>query len=296
MISPHVLSRAETRWRDLLARRPDLSDAVALQRQLVDRTSQLADLLLQHDAARDRLVPDAAADNVQQGVPAFVGAAWTAGIRAAAPALDDFCNLLAEGGAGDPAVHVRDALREGRIYPDTLVAASLARNRHAIACGAAQLGLAADLLWLIGELCAAPVAAVERDRLAVDGRIAEAVSRWKHGFCPFCGSWPAFAESARQHGQRTLRCSFCAAGWEAEGARCIHCGATEDLRIGLTDPAGSASNIEACDKCRHYLKSLDVDSPTPPLLVPVEDLVSVDLDEAAAEAGYTRPTVQDWNA
>jgi FdhE protein len=297
VIPPPIDSQAEARWRDLVTRRPELADAVALQRHLVARTSELADLL-ECRSPSDGPPIDAALANIARGVPALAGATWEISAPAAAPSLDDFCALLAEGGAGDAATHLREALRSGRVRPDTLIAASLARNQHAIGCGAAQLDLSADLVWLVGELGAAPVAVAARERLMSNPTIAAAVTDWSRGYCPFCGSWPAFAESSVAGAiaaNRTLRCSFCAGGWELQQSGCIYCGA-DDLKIGVGPPEGSGHRIEACDACRYYLKSLSVESPTPPLLLPVEDLATIDLDEAAAEAEYTRPPLPDVHA
>jgi FdhE protein len=293
VIPPNLQPRAEARWHDLVARRAELADAVALQRRLLARSSLLAEMF-ERDPPADGPQRDAAVANITRGVPAFSRAAWETSTPAAAAAVEDFCALLADGGAGDAANHVREAVRSGRIRPDTLVAASLARDQHAIGCGATQVDLSADLVWLVGELAAAPVAVAARERLASPD-VIEAVRSWSHGYCPFCGSWPAFAESVPA-GARMLRCSFCAAGWSSPQPRCIYCGNSDEVKIGVAGPEGTGHRIEACDACRCYLKILSVESPTPPLLLPVEDLATVDLDEAAGEAGYTRPPLPDLHA
>ena len=73
-------------------------------------------------------------------------------------ALPGFCEALVEGGAGDSAAHLLDALRRGEIDAGSLLNASLGRNQKAIRTSSLHMGFAPDLVWLLGELAAAPLA------------------------------------------------------------------------------------------------------------------------------------------
>ena len=66
--------------------------------------------------------------------------------------LPSFCGALAEGGAGDSALHIRDALLHGQIDAGSLLSVSLARNQKAIRTSSLHMGFSPDLVWLIGEL------------------------------------------------------------------------------------------------------------------------------------------------
>ena len=72
--------------------------------------------------------------------------------------LPRLCTALAEGGAGDSALHIRDAIATRHIDADSLLSVSLARNQKAIRTSALHMGFSPDLVWLIGELASAPLA------------------------------------------------------------------------------------------------------------------------------------------
>ena len=135
------------------------------------------------------------------------------------PGLKDIllplCTALAECGAGESALHIRDAIAANGIDADSLLGVSLARNQKAIRTSALHMGFSPDLVWLIGELGSAPLAhhlssIVHRPSSIDDGR-STIDDLWDRGYCPFCGSWPAYIEA--HDGTHTLRCSYCALGW-----------------------------------------------------------------------------------
>jgi len=50
--------------------------------------------------------------------------------------------------------------------------------------------------------------------------------------------------------------------------------------------------VEVCDKCNGYLKVVSSFAPSPPEMLPVEDLATLHLDYIAQERGYARVMVQ----
>jgi FdhE protein len=277
--------RVEARWRRLLAEQPDLSPAVDLQRTLV--RTQLAAL----NAMRERGAPvadlAAMAARLESGRPALAGET-PAPPDLLAPLVWTFARDLADAGAGDAAVHLSQALGARRLDGLSIVRASLARDACAFRMAADQLSLAPDLLWLVGELAAAPYAhlCAEAVTTAPDEQMQAALSGWAHGHCPICGSWPAVGEA--QASGRTLRCSFCAAGWRGPRGACLSCGARD--RLGITRDADRADwSIESCGACETYLKVVAVDDPLVFPLQAIEDLATSPLDRVALERGFHRP-------
>jgi FdhE protein len=57
----------------------------------------------------------------------------------------------------------------------------------------------------------------------------------------------------------------------------------------VPENSGSNSVIEACARCRGYIKSFATLQGSPPDRVMLDDLASVELDVAAVEQGYKRP-------
>ncbi len=292
-----LLDRAEARWTEIGASQPDLTPAIALQRCLVTRTIQTVDRLDGADPPVVSLEPEQAADTLRAGTPALRGAPVALPVAMLSPLVLRACDDLAAGGAGDVARRVRGCLDEGRIDVGSLLVASFDRNQNAIRIKAMHEGIAPDVLWLAAELAVGPAAYVAQRTLfappdagthpAITGALAE----WPHGYCPACGSWPAFGEDPDR--SRQLRCSFCGVGWRLRDPGCTYCGGAPGHLTSLTTEPDAAPRAELCSGCGAYLKWLDLPEPTPFELLPVEDLASTPLDVLAAQKGFGRPSLPE---
>ena len=114
---------------------------------------------------------------------------------------------------------------------------------------------------------------------------------WVEGYCPLCGSWPAFAEVRGVERTRHLRCGRCADSWQLHELLCPYCGNDdhEQLLRLVPEKGGTMRVVEACKRCLGYLKVFTTLQGSPAPKVILDDLASVDLDMAALEQGYRRP-------
>ncbi len=292
---PEALVRhAEIRWADIAAAQPELTPAIAVQRPMVLRTIRAVHRLRLDPPALD-LAPRRIADKLDAGEPLIRGEAPALPVPLLAPLALEACDDLAAGGAGDVARRVRGCLDAGRVDMGSLLAASLDRNQHAIRAKALHEGIAPDVLWLAAELAAGPAAHVAARTLlaaeTAEGAVADARERWRHGYCPACGSWPAFGEACG--GDGALRCSFCGLDWPAQPGRCPYCRAADPGPAWAAAPPGGAGRAALCGGCGGYLKWLDAAAPTPFELLAVEDLASSAVDALAAGRGFGRPPLPD---
>ncbi len=278
--------QATARWTEIRAISTDLHPAIALQQQLVQLTLDAAEQIDQPLPATLSAVR--VLEKWQRGVPALRNE------EVAIPEflrhlLPSFCTALAEGGAGDSVLHIRDALIDGHIDAGSLLSVSLARNRKAMRTSALHMGFSPDLIWLVGELGSSPLA----HHLQV--QLLAGITQWDRGYCPFCGSWPVFIES--RHGLRELRCSFCALGWTLQSHRCIYCGNGGDNFIAAApDVSRARHRVELCGQCACYTKVIEVAEPIPFPLLAIEDLASIGLDHGAMERQYGRPDLYDLDS
>ena len=292
-----LLDRAEARWTEIGASQPDLTPAIALQRRLVTRTIQTVDRLDGADPPVVSLEPEQAADKLRAGTPAFRGEPVALPVAMLRPLVLRACDDLAAGGAGDVARRVRGCLDEGRIDIGSLLVASFDRNQNAIRTKAVHEGIAPDVLWLVAELAVGPAAyEAQRTLFAPPGAgthpaMTAALAEWPHGYCPACGSWPAFGEDPDR--SRQLRCSFCGVGWRLRDPGCTYCGGAPGHLTPLTTESDAAPRAELCSGCGAYLKWLDLPEPTPFELLPVEDLASTPLDVLAVQKGFGRPSLPE---
>ncbi|MGE5172370.1 MAG: formate dehydrogenase accessory protein FdhE, partial [Betaproteobacteria bacterium] len=76
--------------------------------------------------------------------------------------------------------------------------------------------------------------------------------------------------------------------------RCINisCAILAHLPMTMLTVYPEKMRVEACDKCHGCLKVISSFSPTPPEMLPVEDLATLHLDYIARERGYARVLVQ----
>ncbi len=288
-----LLEHAERRWAAIGQEHPELLSAVALQRHLVARTvAAVHDLGLSGEPLLE-IATEPAAARLGDGMPFFRGGTWTLPMEHLGPLVGATCDDLAEGGAGEVASNVKHCLDTGRIDLDSLLLVSLDRNQHAIREKALHESVAPDVLWLAAELAAAPAAYVTARRLAEadTGPLADGLRRWNRGYCPACGSWPAFSEEVDD--VQLLRCSFCGHGWPV-GPGCGYCGGAPANVTWLKEAPSAPRRAQVCGACGGYLKHLELQTRTPFELLPVEDLASTPVDLLAAGHGHGRPPLPEF--
>lgn len=113
-----------------------------------------------------------------------------------------------------------------------------------------------------------------------------------HATCPVCSSEPICAVLRDQdHGaRRSLVCSLCMHEWNFLRVVCPACGEERFDSLPVFTPQEVPQlRIDACDTCRHYIKTVDMTKDG--LAVPiVDELASVSLDLWAADRGYRKLT------
>lgn len=115
---------------------------------------------------------------------------------------------------------------------------------------------------------------------------------WSQSYCPVCAGWPAFAEVRGIERSRYLRCADCGSEWQAACLRCTFCGTTNHEQLASLIPEGRAAgaSIDACNACLGYLKVFTVLRGVPSIHIALHDLATTELDIAAVDRGYRRPT------
>ena len=108
--------------------------------------------------------------------------------------------------------------------------------------------------------------------------------------CPFCQRKPALGvlRPLGDGGQRSLVCSLCLAEWEFRRIVCPACGEEDPAKLPFyTAEELKHVRVEACDRCRCYIKTVDMTQsgraePT------VDEMAAIPLDLWAAKQGYAK--------
>jgi FdhE protein len=108
--------------------------------------------------------------------------------------------------------------------------------------------------------------------------------------CPLCSGRPQVGV-LRQQGdgaKRSLICSLCATEWEYRRIVCPACGeeSVDKLPVYVAEELPHV-RVEACDTCRHYIKTIDLTKDGRAVPV-VDELAAIPLSLWASENRYTK--------
>ena len=225
----------------------------------------------------------------QAGPPLLAGATLavdTSSVRRLLKRLTRIASL-----SGTPNIATLDQVLDADVDIDldvlTLFNASLCHDIKRLEEVAAARGADAAALQAVVALVPLPLLH------ACHRRWASSISEsWVEGYCPVCGSWPAFAEVRGIERSRSFRCGRCGGAWHARLLSCPYCSEdSHDALVSLVPENGGARGvIDACKRCHGYVKTFTRLQGCPPDVVMLEDLGSVHFDVAALEQGYTRPS------
>ena len=112
------------------------------------------------------------------------------------------------------------------------------------------------------------------------------------GRCPACGSAPIVSYRKElpetNGGARFLVCGLCGTDWPFNRVRCPSCQEVDPAKLpSFQSDVHKNVRIEACETCKHYVKSLDLTLDARPL-PEVDDLASLAMDLWAIDEGWTR--------
>jgi FdhE protein len=115
---------------------------------------------------------------------------------------------------------------------------------------------------------------------------------WDQGFCPICGDYPEMAVLTNGNGKRLLICPACGSDWHFLRTRCPFCKNADPQQLSYYFVENDDRyRIELCDKCRQYLKTVDLRNASPNeshvIDYDIENLITLHLDIIARDRGYT---------
>ncbi|MEW6585854.1 MAG: formate dehydrogenase accessory protein FdhE [Nitrospirota bacterium] len=120
------------------------------------------------------------------------------------------------------------------------------------------------------------------------------LKNWLKGYCPLCGSLPLIS-FLKEDGQRFLLCSFCSFSWPSERLRCPFCENSDHSTLHYFFAEGEeAYRVDICDKCRKYIKTVDIRKLGYDPDLNMEDITSAHLDIIAAGQGFARAVSTPW--
>ena len=101
-----------------------------------------------------------------------------------------------------------------------------------------------------------------------------------------CGNKPDFSFLDKEMGMRWLLCSHCDTKWIFQRLQCPYCGTqNQDALAYFTDDKG-VYRLYVCEQCHKYIKTIDLRHTGPEVLLPLERILTLDMDRQAQDKGY----------
>jgi FdhE protein len=269
------MTASDATLHDLKRRRPEWEPWLAVIEEIVRETAT---------PNWDASVP-AGVQLPQTGIPLLAGATFAVHTSSVRRLLKRLTRIASQ--SGTPNIATLDRALDADLDVLTLFTASLCHHGNRVEELAKARGADAGALQAVMALVPLPLLH------ACHRRWASAISEsWVEGYCPVCGSWPAFAEVRGIERSRCFRCGRCGGAWHARLLSCPYCteGRHDALVSLVPEDRGSHGVIDACTRCHGYVKTFTRLQGCPPDTVMLEDLASVHFDVAALEQGYTRPS------
>lgn len=237
----------------------------------------------EHDAPWDASALSLTHDQLSDGVPLLHGQTLNVDARRFTRLLLQLAERAARAGTNH-AESVTRALKAHALHVRALVESSITQNDRVFA----ESGVDAALLATLTQLAALPLLR------ACAHQAAPLLNQlnWNRGYCPVCAGWATLAELRGLERQRWLRCGRCASEWRFALQRCYVCGNEDYRMLGYLAPEAEreARQATTCDGCRSYLKTFTTVGALTPAELIHKDLSSLELDVAALEHNYTRPS------
>lgn len=109
---------------------------------------------------------------------------------------------------------------------------------------------------------------------------------WRRGYCPICGGTPNLAVLLGEEGARWLVCPRCDSQWRFQRLECPFCGNKDQATLAYFPDGTGLYRLYVCDRCRGYLKAIDVRRSQSEVLLPLEWISTLDMDRQACDMGY----------
>ena len=109
---------------------------------------------------------------------------------------------------------------------------------------------------------------------------------WRREYCPICGGRPDLAFLDKERGSRWLMCSRCDTQWLYQRLQCPYCRTQNpDVLAYFTDESGMY-RLYVCEQCHKYIKAVDLRCSESEISLPLERILTLDMDRQAEEKGY----------
>jgi len=116
--------------------------------------------------------------------------------------------------------------------------------------------------------------------------LLENEEEWGKGYCPVCGAPPVLS-AFEKDGKRFLYCGFCWHKWPSKRLYCPFCENSDQDTLHYFDFENEEEHrADVCDRCRKYIKTVDVRKLDRFMYPPLEHLSTAHIDIRIKDMGF----------
>ena len=101
---------------------------------------------------------------------------------------------------------------------------------------------------------------------------------FRRRYCPICGGRPDFSFLDSERGSRWLLCSRCDTEWLFKRLECPFCDSPDQGALDYLADEKELYRLYTCQHCHNYLKTIDLRKTKEKVLLPLERLLTADMD------------------
>jgi len=228
--------------------------------------------------------PDILAVKTKEEFPLIDISQFAIDEKTAAALFRNLCDILqnAAGEMPESARAIAEALNEKKLDLHTLFQAFLKADEDFFQKIADELKIDKKALGFIAYNSVKPSLARCAEQLST---LLDKNLPWKKGYCPICGS-PPILSMFGSNGQRFFFCGFCWHKWATQRIYCPFCENTDHNTLHYFDIENEEEHrVDICDKCKKYIKTVDIRKVDREIYPPLEYLSTAHLDIKATEMG-----------
>lgn len=282
MLPPITPDQIHKAARQLTQLRPSYTDLLAFYAAVFTQQEKAKGDI---DLAPMQLPPETVAARRRKSLPLVEVSGLAFDLPTSHGLLETLCALAATQATEmhETAAAVAEARARGDLDPQALFRSFLRSDDVYLQDTAERIGSDAKTLGFLAYHSIQPSIELGAAQLA---SYLDTESVWQKGYCPVCGSAPGLAVLG-QEGHRVVVCSFCRHQWQAPRLFCVFCEntTTDELHYVFTEEERDL-RIDVCERCRHYIKTVQRREVSRPLFPPLEQVASLHLDMIAAEKGF----------
>lgn len=248
--------------------------------------------IAQEESVRDLRIPECHIPEeilevkLREQFPLLEIAQFTVDAASAGRLLVSLCEIVSTAGdaISETAKQLKDAVEKGAVSSDDCFSAFLNEDESFFKAIEDEVHIdRRTLIFLVFNSIKPSLkkcAALAAEHLDPD-------KEWDKGFCPVCGSMPELSVF-EDNGKRSLACGFCGHRWRSKRVFCSFCGNTDHETLRYFEIEDEEEyRVDVCDKCKRYIKTVDVNKLSRPVYLPLECITTPYIDLKFREMGFS---------